>query len=149
MVPFDDESLVIVEYLIKKPLTKHRHLHCNSDTEDRVNSNRSSWLTCLVKSNITDFRWHDLRHTYATDEIKKGIPIYQLSKMLGHSNVTITEKYAYLYTEDLHEVKRKASSKKPTMVVNNIPTENIISDTKVNTSVFVKNNLDNTSVFGI
>ena len=56
--------------------------------------------------------------------------------MLGHSNVTITEKYAYLYTEDLHEIKRKASSKKPTMVVNNIPTENIISDTKVNTSVF-------------
>ena len=148
MVPFDDESLEIVEYLLKKPLTKHGYLHYNSDTEDRVNSNRSSWLTCLVKSNITDFRWHGLRHTYATDEIKKGIPIYQLSKMLGHSNVTITEKYAYLYTEDLHEVKRKASSKKPTMVGNNIPTENVISDTKVNTSVFVKNNLDYTSVFG-
>ena len=92
MVTFDDESLEIVEYLLKKPLIKHGYLHYNSDTEDRVNSNRSSWLTCVVKSNITDFRWHDLRHTYATDKIKKGIPIYQLSKMLGHSNVTITDK---------------------------------------------------------
>ena len=150
VVPLDDESLEIVEYLLQKPLSKHGYMFYNADTGDRVNSNRSSWLTCLEKSKITDFRWHDLRHTYATDEIKKGMPIYQLSKMLGHSNVTITEKYAHLYTEDLHEAKRKASVKKPTMVVNNISTEKTNLDNKVNTSVFVKPNLDNkvnTSVF--
>ena len=39
VVTFDDESLEIVEYLLKKPLTKHGYLHYNSDTEDRVNSN--------------------------------------------------------------------------------------------------------------
>ena len=68
------------------------------------------------KSNITDFRWHDLRHTYATDEIKKGMPIYTLSKMMGHSNVVVTEKYAHLYTEDLHEAKRKAVTKAVTNI---------------------------------
>ena len=67
------------------------------------------------KSNITDFRWHDLRHTYATDEIKKGMPIYTLSKMMGHSNVVVTEKYAHLYTEDLHEAKRKVATNVATL----------------------------------
>ena len=82
----------------------------NSDKGHKVKSTRSSWLVCLEKANITDFRWHDLRHTYATDEIKKGMPIYTLSKMMGHSNVAVTEKYAHLYTEDLHEAKRKVDT---------------------------------------
>ena len=37
---------------------------------------------CLEKSNTINFKWHDLKHTYATDEIRKAMPIYQLSKML-------------------------------------------------------------------
>ena len=51
-----------------------------------------------------------MRHTYATDEIRKGMPIYTLSKLMGHSNVVVTEKYAHLYTEDLHEAKRKVAT---------------------------------------
>ena len=116
VVPLCDEALEIVEVLLKKPASLHGYLFYNPDTGDRVNSNRSSWLTCLEKSNITDFRWHDLRHTYATDEIKKGMPIYTLSKLMGHANVAITEKYAHLYTEDLHEAKRKVDTKLDTHI---------------------------------
>jgi site-specific recombinase XerD len=39
------------------------------------------------------------------------MPIYTLSKMMGHANVVVTEKYAHLYTEDLHEAKRKVATK--------------------------------------
>ena len=96
--------------IITNSFCKKDYIFYHPDTGDRVNSNRSSWLPCLEKANITDFRWHDLRHTYATDEIKKGMPIYTLSKMMGHSNVAVTEKYAHLYTEDLHEAKRKVDT---------------------------------------
>lgn len=110
VVPLCDEALKIVELFLNKPASLQGYLFYNPDTGDRVNSNRSSWLTCLEKSNITDFRWHDLRHTYATDEIKKGMPIYTLSKLMGHANVAVTEKYAHLFTEDLHEAKRKVDT---------------------------------------
>ena len=110
IVPLCNEAVEIVELFLNKPASLQGYLFYNPDTGDRVNSNRSSWLVCLEKSEITDFRWHDLRHTYATDEIKKGMPIYTLSKMMGHSNVAVTEKYAHLYTEDLHEAKRKVDT---------------------------------------
>lgn len=116
IVPLCDEALEIVEILLRIPSVKSDYLFYHPDTGDRVNSNRSSWLKCLEKSEITDFRWHDLRHTYATDEIKKGMPIYTLSKMMGHANVVVTEKYAHLYTEDLHAAKRKVDTKADTNI---------------------------------
>ena len=116
IVPLCNEALEIIEILLRIPSVKSDYLFYNPDTGDRVKSNRSSWLKCLEKSEISDFRWHDLRHTYATDEIKKGMPIYTLSKMMGHSNVVVTEKYAHLYTEDLHEAKRKVATKVATHI---------------------------------
>ena len=116
VAPLWNEALQIVEYLLQKPTSLQGYLFYNPDTVDRVNSNRSSWLTCLEKGEITDFRWHDLRHTYATDEIKKGMPIYTLSKLMGHANVVVTEKYAHLFTEDLHAAKRKVDTKADTNI---------------------------------
>ena len=110
-MPLCDEAVEIIEILLRIPSVKSDYLFYHPDTGDRVNSNRSSWVICLEKANIADFRWHDLRHTYATDEIRKGMPIYTLSKLMGHANVVVTEKYAHLYTEDLHEAKRKVATK--------------------------------------
>ena len=115
-MPLCDEALEIIEILLQIPSVKSDYIFYNSDTGHKVKSNRSSWLLCLEKGKVTDFRWHDLRHTYATDEIKKGMPIYTLSKMMGHANVVVTEKYAHLYTEDLHEAKRKVATKVATHI---------------------------------
>jgi integrase len=116
IVPLCDEALEIIEILLRIPSVKSDYLFYHPDTGHKVKSNRSSWVICLEKGNITDFRWHDLRHTYATDEIRKGMPIYTLSKLMGHANVVVTEKYAHLYTEDLHEAKRKVATKVATLI---------------------------------
>lgn len=53
---------------------------------------------------------HTLRHTFATRYLKAGGKIYNLSKLLGHSSVTVTEKvYAHLSTEDLGELSAGVS----------------------------------------
>ncbi len=44
---------------------------------------------------------HCLRHTFASRLAAKGANIYKVSKLLGHSSVTTTEKYAHLFTGDL------------------------------------------------
>ena len=45
--------------------------------------------------------FHSLRHTFASWLVQRGVSIYQVSKLLGHSNVKVTEIYSHLRAEDL------------------------------------------------
>ena len=58
----------------------------------------------MEKLEIQDARFHDLRRTFGYNLIKQGMPIYQVSKLLGHASVTTTEKhYAPLLATDVEE----------------------------------------------
>ena len=48
------------------------------------------------KSGIQDFRFHDLRHTFASWYMMNGGDLYELAKILGHPNIKMTERYAKL-----------------------------------------------------
>ena len=53
---------------------------------------------------IKDARFHDLRRTFGYNLIKQGRPIYEVSKLLGHSSVTTTERhYAPLLTTEIED----------------------------------------------
>lgn len=55
-----------------------------------------------------DFHFHSLRHSHVAYLLANGIPLYAISKRLGHSNTTITaNKYAYL----IDELKAKSDSR--------------------------------------
>jgi len=50
----------------------------------------------LERAGIRDFRFHDLRHTFASWYMMNGGDLYELAKILGHSNIKMTERYAKL-----------------------------------------------------
>jgi integrase len=55
-----------------------------------------SFRTILEVSGIQGFRFHDLRHTFASWYMMNGGDLYELAKILGHSNLRMTERYAKL-----------------------------------------------------
>jgi integrase len=53
---------------------------------------------------IKDARFHDIRRTFGYNHIRNGVPIIEVSQLLGHSNVLITQShYAPLLVQDLKE----------------------------------------------
>jgi integrase len=55
-----------------------------------------SFEDLLERAEIQDFRFHDLRHTFASWYMMNGGDLYELAKILGHSNIKMTERYAKL-----------------------------------------------------
>jgi integrase len=52
--------------------------------------------TILERAAIDDFRFHDLRHTFASWYMMNGADLYEFAKILGHANIKMTERYAKL-----------------------------------------------------
>ena len=53
------------------------------------------------KLGLPTFGWHRLRHTFATTYLRQGGDIVRLSMVLGHTQITTTQRYLHLLTEDL------------------------------------------------
>lgn len=49
----------------------------------------------LEKAKIKNFRWHDLRHTYASWLVMAGVDIRTLQELMGHKNIQVTLRYAH------------------------------------------------------
>ncbi|MBK5969529.1 MULTISPECIES: tyrosine-type recombinase/integrase [Thiorhodovibrio] len=57
---------------------------------------KRSLATACRRAGISDFRIHDLRHTCAAWLVTSGFPLTVIRDLLGHSSVTMTERYAHL-----------------------------------------------------
>jgi integrase len=55
-----------------------------------------SWREIRRRAGLTDVRMHDLRHAFASDAIMAGVPIALVGKLLGHRQMSTTQRYAHL-----------------------------------------------------
>jgi integrase len=58
--------------------------------------NTKSWRDAVARAGIQNFRWHDLRHTWASWLIQNGTPIYDLQEMGGWKSGEMVRRYAHL-----------------------------------------------------
>jgi integrase len=64
-------------------------------------ANNHAWRKALVRAGIADFRWHDLRHTWASWHIQQGTPLNVLQELGGWSDPQMVQRYAHWSVEHL------------------------------------------------
>jgi integrase len=101
-IPINDD----LELVFKK-IRKDQHLtskHVFTNTGKQVRAIKRSFRASLKRAGIQDFRFHDLRHTFASLVLMRGGSLKDVQELLGHKDMTMTLRYAHLTQEH----KRKA-----------------------------------------
>lgn len=80
--------------------------------------NTAAWRKALKRAGISDFRWHDLRHTWASWHAQHGTPLHVLQELGGWRTADMVKVYAHLSTQhlrqyvlELHRSKQAATKK--------------------------------------
>lgn len=97
----------VMELLKQKAKVRQLQIHFvfHSQANSRLMERNLSraFYRALELSEVKDFRFHDLRHTFATRLAQNGIDLYKISKLLGHKDITTTQRYAHHCPESLRE----------------------------------------------
>jgi integrase len=57
---------------------------------------REAWTLALKAAGISNFRWHDLRHTAASYLAMSGVSLVEIAKILGHRTLAMVARYSHL-----------------------------------------------------
>lgn len=61
----------------------------------RIREFKTAFKTALVKSQIPYCRFHDIRHTFATNLVANGVDIVTVQDLLGHKDIQMTRRYSH------------------------------------------------------
>jgi integrase len=96
-VPLNAEAVLI----IRRRAGKHpTHVFSYLGKPIRQVSTKA-WYGALARAGIRDFRWHDLRHTWASWHVQNGTPLHALQELGGWESPEMVRRYAHFSAEHL------------------------------------------------
>jgi integrase len=98
-VPLSDGAQVVLSAVPRLP--ECEWAFPNPDTSKPYVSIYYSWDTARKIAGLADVRMHDLRHSFASLLINSGRTLYEVQRLLGHTQIKTTQRYAHLSEETL------------------------------------------------
>ena len=75
-----------------------------------VSRTLSLWYLVRTRAGIEDVRLHDLRHSFASWAVMRGVPLPTVAKLLGHRQVSMTLRYAHVHDKDVEAAAERVGS---------------------------------------
>jgi integrase len=96
-IPLNNEAVVV----LRKQSGLHERYVFTYFGKRVLKANTKAFRNALVEVGIDNFRWHDLRHTWASWHIQNNTPIHVLQELGGWSDIRMVQRYAHLAPEHL------------------------------------------------
>ena len=96
-VPLNAEAVL----LIRKQIGKHPTHVFSFHGHPILQVSTKAWYKALERAGIEDFRWHDLRHTWASWHVQNGTPLFALQELGGWESPEMVRRYAHLAADHL------------------------------------------------
>jgi len=96
-VPLNAEAVV----MIRKQIGKHPTHIFSFKGKPITQVSTKAWYKALAAVGIEDFRWHDLRHTWASWHVQNGTPLFALQELGGWESPEMVRRYAHLSADHL------------------------------------------------
>ncbi len=93
-IPLNDEAVETLKNWKAQSKKQERVFYGKNGA--RLDSIRRSWAKLVTDAKIKDFRFHDLRHSFASKLVMKGVPLNTVRELLGHADLNTTLRYAHL-----------------------------------------------------
>jgi len=114
----------LYEYFTSIPLEKRSgYVFINYYTGKKCKEIKRAWKTAKEKANITNFRFHDLKHTVGTRLAKKGVPIPVIKEVLDHSDIKTTMRYVHTANEQILSAMNLLNSNRKDSIQNDKRTQ--------------------------
>ena len=101
-IPINDRLSQLLRELRQKNQLISPYVFCGPDGK-RLYWVSTSFSTACKKVGLEDFRFHDLRHTFASQLVMRGASLKAVQELLGHADLKMTMRYAHLSQEHLKE----------------------------------------------
>ncbi|SAK50746.1 phage integrase family site specific recombinase [Caballeronia pedi] len=98
-IPLNEEALAVLT-LWRKQQLKHSIVFAGVTGGVRTDV-KTAWSKLLSDAEIIDFRWHDMRHHFASRLVMAGVDLNTVRELLGHADLSMTLRYAHLAPEHL------------------------------------------------
>lgn len=98
-VALNDTAMKVLEARLTFP--RGRYVFTNPKGHAIKAISSKTWSNALKKAGIENFRWHDLRHTWASWLVQAGTPLSVLQEMGGWESISMVQRYAHLAPEHL------------------------------------------------
>lgn len=93
-IPMNKETIGVLEAW-KQQVSKSPYVFPGQGG-GRFEDVKSAWLKLLERAQIEGFRWHDMRHDFASRLVMAGVPLNTVRDLLGHADIKMTLRYAHL-----------------------------------------------------
>lgn len=133
-VPLSQRAFQILQNLRKvEESSEFVFTHPSSKMQVNIQTLRTAFDTAIKRVGIKNFRWHDLRHTFASRLAQAGVDPYTIQRLMGHKSFVTTQRYAHHYVDSLR--KGIAVLDDPGKIYHNFITisDNSTNDEKVKT----------------